>query len=43
MDAHYKRIADGQAIVVPCCDVYRFEGDLISEWRVYPDASNVYK
>jgi limonene-1,2-epoxide hydrolase len=43
MEAHYKRIADQALIVVPCCDVYRFEGELISEWRVYPDVSNIYK
>ncbi len=42
MDAHYTVIEDGSPVVVPCCDVYRFdENGLIKEWRVYPDASNV--
>jgi limonene-1,2-epoxide hydrolase len=40
MDANYVALEEGRRpIVVPCCDVYRFEGDLIKEWRVYPDAS----
>jgi limonene-1,2-epoxide hydrolase len=43
MDAKYNRIADGKLITVPCCDVYRFEGDLIKEWRVYPDVADVFK
>jgi ketosteroid isomerase-like protein len=41
MDAKYKVIEDGRPVTVPCCDVYRFDGNLIREWRVYPDASNV--
>jgi alkylhydroperoxidase/carboxymuconolactone decarboxylase family protein YurZ/catechol 2,3-dioxygenase-like lactoylglutathione lyase family enzyme/ketosteroid isomerase-like protein len=41
MDAHYRRISDGVEITVPCTDVYRFKGDLIREWRVYPDTSKV--
>jgi ketosteroid isomerase-like protein len=41
MDAKYNTVEDGREVVVPCCDIYRFEGDLIKEWRVYPDASNV--
>lgn len=43
MDAHYHRLADQKAILVPCCDVYRFKGDLIHEWRVYPDVADIYK
>jgi ketosteroid isomerase-like protein len=39
MIAHYVSVAEGRPVSVPCCDVYRFEGDLIKEWRVYPDAS----
>jgi ketosteroid isomerase-like protein len=39
MIAHYVTVAEGRTVSVPCCDVYRFEGDLIKEWRVYPDAS----
>jgi limonene-1,2-epoxide hydrolase len=42
MDANYRRISDGKPVTVPCTDVYRFEGDLIKEWRVYPDVSEVY-
>lgn len=42
MDAHYKRLKDGKPVTVPCTDVYRFEGDLIKEWRVYPDVAEVY-
>ncbi|VEP13022.1 Ethyl tert-butyl ether degradation EthD [Hyella patelloides LEGE 07179] len=41
MDAHYRRINDGQEITVPCTDVYRFKGNLIKEWRVYPDTSKI--
>lgn len=43
MDANYNRIADGKRVTVPCCDVYRFDGDLIKEWRVYPDVAKVYE
>lgn len=43
MDAKYIRLADNKPITVPCCDVYRFEGDLIKEWRVYPDVAEVFK
>jgi ketosteroid isomerase-like protein len=39
MDANYVALDEGRPVKVPCCDVYRFEGDLIKEWRVYPDAS----
>lgn len=41
MDANYKVIEDGRSVKVPCCDVYRFEGGLIKEWRVYPDTSQI--
>ncbi|BAZ32408.1 hypothetical protein NIES4074_49130 [Cylindrospermum sp. NIES-4074] len=41
MDANYKRVSDGKKITVPCTDIYRFQGDLIKEWRVYPDMSPV--
>ena len=41
MDANYVTVEGGRPVKVPCCDVYRFEGDLIKEWRVYPDASQV--
>lgn len=39
MDANYVDLRDGRQVKIPCCDVYRFDGDLIKEWRVYPDAS----
>jgi len=41
MDANYKRVSDGKKITVPCTDIYRFQEDLIKEWRVYPDMSPV--
>ncbi len=27
---------DGQTVVYPCVDIYRFEGDKLIDWRVYP-------
>ena len=42
MDAHYNVIEDGRPVVVPCCDIYRFDSNgLIQKWNVYPDASDV--
>lgn len=41
MDANYVHAIDHRFIQVPCTDIYRFEGDLIQEWRVYPDASQM--
>jgi alkylhydroperoxidase/carboxymuconolactone decarboxylase family protein YurZ/catechol 2,3-dioxygenase-like lactoylglutathione lyase family enzyme/limonene-1,2-epoxide hydrolase len=39
MDANYVHKLDKRFVQVPCTDIYRFEGDKICEWRVYPDAS----
>lgn len=39
MDANYVNKKLEQFVQVPCTDIYRFEGDKIFEWRVYPDAS----
>ena len=39
MDANYVHVDDHRFVQVPCTDVYRFDGDLIREWRVYPDPS----
>ncbi|WP_341529584.1 AtaL-like protein [Nostoc sp. UHCC 0302] len=39
MDANYIHKQDKRFVQVPCVDIYRFDGDKIYEWRVYPDAS----
>ncbi|OUL18130.1 hypothetical protein BV378_37395 [Nostoc sp. RF31YmG] len=39
MDANYIHKLDKRFVQVPCVDIYRFNGDKIYEWRVYPDAS----
>ena len=39
MDANYVHKLEKRFVQVPCTDIYRFEGDKIFEWRVYPDAS----
>ena len=39
MDANYVHKEDKRFVQVPCVDIYRFQGDKIYEWRVYPDAS----
>jgi limonene-1,2-epoxide hydrolase/catechol 2,3-dioxygenase-like lactoylglutathione lyase family enzyme len=39
MDANYIHKLDKRFVQVPCVDIYRFDGDKIYEWRVYPDAS----
>jgi limonene-1,2-epoxide hydrolase len=41
LDAHYRRLRDGQILTVPCTEVYRFSGDRIREWRVYPDSAEL--
>ena len=30
------RVKDNKAVEFPCVDTYRFRGDKIHEWRVYP-------
>jgi ketosteroid isomerase-like protein len=30
------RLADNRSLVYPCMDIYRFRGDMMCDWRVYP-------
>jgi ketosteroid isomerase-like protein len=39
MDANYVNKQNKTFVQVPCTDIYRFNGEKIFEWRVYPDAS----
>jgi ketosteroid isomerase-like protein len=41
MDANYLRLRDNKPIQFPCVDILRFQGNLIREWRVYPDQSQL--
>jgi limonene-1,2-epoxide hydrolase len=41
LDAHYRRLRDGRIVTVPCTEVYRFVGNQICEWRMYPDGSEL--
>jgi len=36
MNVQATRLRDGQAVEYPCVDTYRFEGQKINEWRIYP-------
>ena len=36
MNVQATRLSDGRAIEYPCVETYRFEGQQISEWRIYP-------
>jgi len=36
MNVQATRIGDGKAVEYPCVETYRFEGNQIKEWRVYP-------
>jgi ketosteroid isomerase-like protein len=40
-DVHYTR-RDARTVVLPCCNVFRIRGGLISEYRSYVDATPVY-
>jgi ketosteroid isomerase-like protein len=40
-DVHYTRL-DGREVTLPCCNVFRVRGGLISEYRSYIDATPVY-
>jgi ketosteroid isomerase-like protein len=40
-DVHYSR-HDGGSVVLPCCNVFRMQDSLISEYRSYMDATPVY-
>ena len=36
--SHFRRKVDGVDFDLPCCDIYRFDGDdKICDWRVYSD------
>jgi ketosteroid isomerase-like protein len=41
MIVHYRR-HDGSEISLPCCNIFRFSGELISDYRVYMDIAPVY-
>ncbi len=41
MDANYIRLKDNKPIQFPCVDILRFQGNLIREWRVYPDQAQL--
>jgi ketosteroid isomerase-like protein len=36
MTVQATRVADGKSVEYPCVETYRFEGNKIKEWRVYP-------
>jgi ketosteroid isomerase-like protein len=36
MNVQATRMSDGRAIEYPCVETYRFEGQKVSEWRIYP-------
>jgi ketosteroid isomerase-like protein len=37
MNVQATRLADNTAVEYPCVETYRFEGDKIREWRIYPN------
>ena len=39
VDSFFFRLEDQSDVVVPCTDIYRFEGTQISDWRVYANIS----
>ncbi|WKN40768.1 nuclear transport factor 2 family protein [Tunicatimonas pelagia] len=39
VDSFFFRLKDQANIVVPCTDIYRFEGSKINDWRVYANIS----
>lgn len=41
MDVAYWR-PDGSQVTLPCCDLFRFEGDMIAELRIFMDAGPVF-
>jgi limonene-1,2-epoxide hydrolase len=41
MTVHYRR-HDGSEIALPCCNIFRFSGDQIADYRVYMDIAPVY-
>jgi ketosteroid isomerase-like protein len=42
MDAKSIRHKDGKPISFPCTDILRFENNMIREWRIYPDHSELW-
>jgi len=36
MNVQATRISDGRSLEYPCVETYRFDGDKIKEWRIYP-------
>jgi limonene-1,2-epoxide hydrolase len=41
MTVHYRRL-DGTSISLPCCNIFRYSGGLIADYRVYMDIAPVY-
>jgi limonene-1,2-epoxide hydrolase len=41
MTVHYRRL-DGTSISLPCCNIFRYSGALIADYRVYMDIAPVY-
>ncbi|SLN71381.1 SnoaL-like domain protein [Roseivivax jejudonensis] len=37
--SNFRRLSDGADIVIPCTDIYRFDGERIRDWRVYTDTA----
>ena len=41
MTVHYRR-GDGEVVSLPCCNVFRFSEEAISEYRVFMDMAPVF-
>jgi limonene-1,2-epoxide hydrolase len=41
MTVRYRRL-DGTSISLPCCNIFRYSGGLIADYRVYMDIAPVY-
>ena len=41
MTVHYRR-HDGSELALPCCNIFRFTGGLIADYRMYMDIAPVY-
>lgn len=41
LKVHYVRL-DGKELALPCCNVFKFHGEQISEYRSYMDINPVY-
>jgi limonene-1,2-epoxide hydrolase len=42
MDAYYRRLSDGQEVVIACTDIYRVQDEQLNEWRVYADVTPLF-